>query len=254
VTRAEVEETTFAIKRELAAIKQHDLDTNAQLEEAKERIRKLSDVVEVERKTSTNSMNDMTSEVMKQKEEMIHCLQDELIKERLREAENEERIRNLLSKVSDMEQENKRLRESVPENEVASLQEELAAAKLREAEANLALKELRSKVAELSGMWQKHLKRKNLEAKKALGDGADGCGEEGSAPPPSTPKKLLGSLLEAGGISKGEMNRLEEEMMSVRMSEVGAQADLKGQKLKVMELETQVNKCCFSHVPFWAVY
>ena len=37
VTRAEVEETTFAIKRELAAIKQHDLDTNAQLEEARER-------------------------------------------------------------------------------------------------------------------------------------------------------------------------------------------------------------------------
>ena len=44
-------------------------------------------------------MSDMTAEVMKQKEEMIHCLQDELIKERLREAENEEKIRNLLSKV-----------------------------------------------------------------------------------------------------------------------------------------------------------
>ena len=57
------------------------------------------------------------------------------------------------------------MRETVPENEVASLQEQLAAAKLREAEANLALKELRSKVAELSGMWQKHLKRKNLVRK-----------------------------------------------------------------------------------------
>ena len=65
----------------------------------------------------------------------------------------------------DFEQENKKLRETVPENEVASLQEQLAAAKLREAEANLALKELRSKVAELSGMWQKHLKRKNLVRK-----------------------------------------------------------------------------------------
>ena len=64
--------------------------------------------------------------------------------------------------VLDFEQENKKLRETVPENEVASLQEQLAAAKLREAEANLALKELRAKVAELSGMWQKHLKRKNL--------------------------------------------------------------------------------------------
>ena len=123
-------------------------------------------MVEGERKTSASSvssaMSDMTAEVMKQKEEMIHCLQDELIKERLREAENEEKIRNLLSKVLDFEQENKKLRETVPENEVASLQEQLAAAKLREAEANLALKELRSKVAELSGMWQKHLKRKSL--------------------------------------------------------------------------------------------
>ena len=68
----------------------------------------------------------------------------------------------MIFQVLDFEQENKKLRETVPENEVASLQEQLAAAKLREAEANLALKELRAKVAELSGMWQKHLKRKNL--------------------------------------------------------------------------------------------
>jgi hypothetical protein len=37
VNRAEVEETTFAIKRELAAIRQHDMDTNHKLEEARER-------------------------------------------------------------------------------------------------------------------------------------------------------------------------------------------------------------------------
>merc|ERR1711881_328513 len=46
VTRAEVEEDTFAIKRELAAIKQHDIDTSNQLEGAKDRIRKLSEIVE----------------------------------------------------------------------------------------------------------------------------------------------------------------------------------------------------------------
>ena len=44
VTRAEVEEHTFAIKRELAAIKQHDVDTTAELETAKDRIRKLSEI------------------------------------------------------------------------------------------------------------------------------------------------------------------------------------------------------------------
>ena len=37
VTRAEEEETTFAIKRELAAIKQHDIDTNQKLVEARDR-------------------------------------------------------------------------------------------------------------------------------------------------------------------------------------------------------------------------
>ncbi len=42
---------------------------------------------------------------------------------------------------------------------MASMQEEFAAVKLREAEANLALKDLKAKVSELSGMWQKHLKR-----------------------------------------------------------------------------------------------
>jgi len=41
---------------------------------------------------------------------------------------------------------NKKLRDTVPENNVASLQEELAAVKLREAEANLALKDLKAKV------------------------------------------------------------------------------------------------------------
>merc|ERR1719151_526202 len=137
--------------------------------------------------------------------------------------------------------ENKRLRETVPENEVASLQEHLAAAKLREAEANLALKELRSKVAELSGMWQKHLKRKSLEQKRVL-EAGEGAGDDGSSSvvaAPSTPKKLLGSLLEAGGLTKSEVTRLEEEMMTIRMSEVGAQAELKDQNLKVMELETE---------------
>lgn len=34
VDRAEVDETTFVMKRELAALRQHDLDTNTKLEEA----------------------------------------------------------------------------------------------------------------------------------------------------------------------------------------------------------------------------
>ena len=270
VTRAEVEEDTFAIKRELAAIKQHDIDTSSQLESARERIRKLSEIVDrtaIEAVAGSNEQEvSLKTEIIKQKEEMILCLQDELIKVRLTEAENEESIRDLNAKVSELEevgrlhkfikrtlqvffrggnlafllfQEKKKLREAVPDNNVASLQEELAAAKLREAEANLALKDLKSKVAELSAMWQKHLKRNEQE------------GEAGSgttpAVVPSTPKRLLGSLsgvLEGG---KSEVSRLEEELMTLRISEVEGEAELKDQRLKVMELETQVTDLTVKH-------
>ena len=136
-------------------------------------------------------------------------------------------------------QEKKKMREAVPDNQVASLQEELAAAKLREAEANLALKDLKAKVAELNTMWKKHLNQRG---------GADGSGEAGSAASavPSTPKKLLGSFLEG----KSEVARLEEELMTARLVEVENEAELKDSRLKVMELETQVNKFRASLVLF----
>ena len=47
------------------------------------------------------------SEQIKQKEEMILCLQDELIKVRLREAENEQAIRKLTEKISELEEVNR---------------------------------------------------------------------------------------------------------------------------------------------------
>ena len=78
VTRAEVEEHTFAIKRELAAIRQHDIETSTELEDARLRIRKLSEIVESKPEDELS----YKSEMLRQKEEMIHCLQDELIKVR----------------------------------------------------------------------------------------------------------------------------------------------------------------------------
>jgi len=226
VTRAEVEESTFAMKRELAAIRQHDTDTNEKLGEAKERIRILSEQLE-DQSSKTPSLEEVSlkSEIIKQKQEMIDCLQEELIKVRLREAENEDTIKNLRQKLLDNEEDRKREREDIPENSVASLQEELAASKLREAESHLALKDLRSKVGDLSAMWQKHLKR--VEA------------PSGQAEVPSTPKKLLGSLLEAG--AKSEVTKLEEDLMSTRLKEVEAMGELKELRLKVMDLETQTH-------------
>ena len=127
---------------------------------------------------------------------LLFCLiYDSQIK--LKEAENEDKIKELSGKICESElvsqncsnsrdysglnkyhsQEVKTQREDIPEDSIASLQEELAASKLREAESNLALKDLRSKVGELNSMWLKHIK----------------TSESNSATPaemPSTPKKV----------------------------------------------------------------
>jgi ecotropic viral integration site 5 protein len=103
---------------------------------------------------------------------------------------------------------------------VAHLQEELIAVKLREAEANLSLKELRQRISELSAQWQRHLQEHKQD----------------SAPPAdSTPKKLL--FWENRG---GDVQKLEEELMTTRIREMETLTELKELRLKLMELETQV--------------
>merc|ERR1719410_471927 len=54
VDRAEVDETTFVMKRELAALRQHDLDTNTRLEEASHKIVKLELQMETQSNGSCN--------------------------------------------------------------------------------------------------------------------------------------------------------------------------------------------------------
>ena len=92
-------------------------------------------------------------------------------------------------------------------------------------------------------MCQKHLKRNEDASKNDSGageksndGGSKSLGASVAAVVPSTPKRLFGSLLEG----KSESSRLEEELMTSRLSEVESQAELKDQRLKVMELETQV--------------
>ena len=79
-----------------------------ELETAKDRIRKLSEIVDTTKQSGLDQDDCQPSsykaDIIRQKEEMINCLQDELIKVRLREAENEESIRNLGEKVSELEE------------------------------------------------------------------------------------------------------------------------------------------------------
>lgn len=106
---------------------------------------------------SSMSEISLKKEQLSEKDELIACLQDELVKVRLREAENNALIQDLRSRIQELEEDKKTLRESAVDNSVAHLQEELIAVKLREAEANLALKDLRHRVNELNSQWQRHL-------------------------------------------------------------------------------------------------
>lgn len=88
---------------------------------------------------------------------MVSCLLEELVKVRQSVAEGEDSIRSLRTKIEELEEDKKTLRETTPDNSVAHLQDELIASKLREAEASLSLKDLKQRVQELSSQWQRQL-------------------------------------------------------------------------------------------------
>ncbi|EEB19620.1 GTPase-activating protein GYP5, putative [Pediculus humanus corporis] len=228
VSRAEEEETTFTVKREFELLKHTHLEVAHQLEMAHDEIRNLyltleqSVIILKIHSSQQSSMSEisMKKEQLSEKDDLIACLQDELVKVRLREAENNALIRDLRSRIQELEEDKKTLRESVVDNSVAHLQEELIAVKLREAEANLALKDLRHRVNELNSQWQRHLTEHRMEANSA---------------PDSTPKKILFWDNRAN-----ETQRLEEELMTSRIREMEALTELRELRLKVMELETQV--------------
>ncbi|KAF7271054.1 hypothetical protein GWI33_016018 [Rhynchophorus ferrugineus] len=224
VSRAEEEETTFVVQRELEVLRHTHLDTTHQLALANEKIRSLSLMMEENHSSRQSSIEEITlkQEQLQQREEMIECLQQELVKVRLREAENDALIRDLRSRIHELEEEKKTLRETTPDNSVAHLQEELIAVKLREAEANLSLKDLRQRVSELSNQWQRHLQEHRTESNN-------------SGEAHSTPKKLL-----FWENRHNETQKLEEELMTTRIREMETLTEVKELRLKVMELETQV--------------
>ncbi|XP_064457215.1 ecotropic viral integration site 5 ortholog-like isoform X2 [Ornithodoros turicata] len=202
VVRAQEAEDNYIIKRELAALKQQELTVQQELEKAHNQIKELH-----EAQTQPSSMES-------QAEDLLKSLQGELVAVKLREAEGQETMRGLRQRIQELEEENKRLRETTPDDSVANLQEELIAVKLREAEANLSTKELRQKVLDLQAMWEKHLSEKESQPENQ-----------------STPSRWRGD--------KSQVPQLQEELMTIRLREADAMAELKELRLRVMELETQ---------------
>lgn len=171
----------------------------------------------------------MKEEALKERDEMVSCLLEELVKVRQSLAESEDTIRNLKAKVEELEEDKKTLRETTPDNSVAHLQDELIASKLREAEASLSLKDLKQRVQELSTQWQRQLQ----EQKQDNAQASD-----------STPKKLL-----FWDTSKSnETQKLEEELMTTRIREMETLTELKELRLKVRIIVSNqwvIDKCSY---------
>lgn len=229
VDRAEGEEETFALDREVQALRRANVDMQQRLAVALDEIRSLEMTI-AENNSRQSSLEGTESASGQKHEELARCLQRELVRARLHAAEREAAERELTARIDELENENKSLRRQRVDNNVAHLQDELIAVKLREAEANLSLKDLRQRVSELSESWQRHLQEHKQEAPAAP------VQSNVVSDIMATPKKLL----RAWEGRSADMLKLDEELMTTRIREVEALTELKELRLKVMELETQV--------------
>ncbi|CAG2056873.1 unnamed protein product, partial [Timema podura] len=216
VSRAEEEETSFVVQRELAALRHTHLETSHQLELAHDEIRNLALIMEETHNSQQSSLDEISlkRELLGQREEMIECLQEELVKVRLREAENDALIRDLRGRIQELEEDKKTLRETTPDNSVAHLQEEHNSSEVAGSRGKPFFERFEAKG------WRAWCSEHRVEA---------------TPPPDSTPKKLL--FWENRG---NETQRLEEELMTTRIREMEVLTEVKELRLKVMELETQV--------------
>ncbi|XP_059923725.1 ecotropic viral integration site 5 protein homolog isoform X4 [Gadus macrocephalus] len=172
--------------------------------------KEMEEQVEIKRLRTENRLLKQRIDTLEKKvharysEDSVLQLERELVQARLKEAESQCALKEMQDKILDMERRNT----SLPDDtNVARLQEELIGSKLREAEALTGLKELRQQVRDLEDHWQRHLARttgrwKDAPRKNALGE-------------------------------------LQDELMSVRLREAEAQAELRETRQRMMELETQ---------------
>ncbi|XP_030227999.1 ecotropic viral integration site 5 protein homolog isoform X4 [Gadus morhua] len=172
--------------------------------------KEMEEQVEIKRLRTENRLLKQRIDTLEKKvharysEDSVLQLERELVQARLKEAESQCALKEMQDKILDMERRNT----SLPDDtNVARLQEELIGSKLREAEALTGLKELRQQVRDLEDHWQRHLARTTGRWKDA-------------------PRK-------------NALSELQDELMSVRLREAEAQAELRETRQRMMELETQ---------------
>ncbi|XP_041913892.1 ecotropic viral integration site 5 protein homolog isoform X4 [Alosa sapidissima] len=172
--------------------------------------KEMEEQVEIKRLRTENRLLKQRIDTLEKKgnwrysEDFILQLEKELVQARLKEAESQCALKEMQDKILDIERRNTSLPE---ENNVVQLQEELIGVKLREAEALTGLKELRQQVRDLEDHWQRHLART--------------AGRWKDSP------------------RKNTVSELQDELMSVRLREAEAQAELRETRQRMLELETQ---------------
>ncbi|XP_028991146.1 EVI5-like protein isoform X1 [Betta splendens] len=161
---------------------------------------------------SLEKAQDTIRELQQQRytEQFVSGLQTQLEQSRLREAELLGALKEMQDKVLDLEKRSSCLPD---ENNVAALQEEVKQMKLRELETLRSFREMQDSVAELNQRWQHHMSRGS-----STGSGGGHWKE--------SPKK-------------NAMNELQDKLMTVRLREAQAQAELREVKLKALQLESQ---------------
>ncbi|XP_057699040.1 EVI5-like protein isoform X5 [Corythoichthys intestinalis] len=161
---------------------------------------------------SLEKAQDTIRELQQQKytEPFVSNLQAELEQSKLREAELLGAMKEMQDKVLDLEKRSSCLPD---ENNMAALQEEVKQMKLRELETLRSFREMQDSVAELNQRWQHHLSRSSSTG---------GSGSHWKESP-----------------KKNAMNELQDKLMTVRLREAQAQAELREVKLKAVQLESQ---------------
>ncbi|XP_049576034.1 EVI5-like protein isoform X1 [Syngnathus scovelli] len=156
---------------------------------------------------------DIIRELQQQKyaEQFVSSLQTELEQSKLHEAELLGAMKELQDKVLDLEKKSSCLPD---ENNMAALQEEVKQMKLRELETLRSFREMQDSVTELNQRWQQH----HMSRSGSTGGGGSHWKE--------SPKK-------------NAMNELQDKLMTVRLREAQAQAELREVKLKAVQLESQ---------------
>lgn len=159
---------------------------------------------------SLEKAQDTIRELQQQKytEQFVSNLQTQLEQSRLREAELLGALKEMQDKILDLEKRSNCLPD---ENNMAALQEEVKQMKLRELETLSSFREMQDSVTELNQRWQNHMSR-----------GSSTGGSHWKESP-----------------KKNAMNELQDKLMTVRLREAQAQAELREVKLKLLQLESQ---------------